>query len=73
MDFMRHFLLRGRTSEKLAEANVKVEEGFPTGVTTPVFGHVQNQMVPASTKDCAAGENLKTPGRRLFVSLKRRI
>ena len=30
-------------------------------------------MVSASTKDCAAGENLETQCRRLFVSLKRRI
>ena len=27
----------------------------------------------ASTQDCAAGENLETQCRRLFVSLKRRI
>src|SRR6266481_736908 len=50
-----------------------IEQGLSTGVTTPVFGHVQDQMMSTSAKDCPAGENLETQRSRLFVSLKRRI
>jgi hypothetical protein len=50
-----------------------LNKGLSTGVTTPVFGHVQDQMMSTSAKDCPAGENLETQRSRLFVSLKRRI
>ena len=37
------------------------------------LGHVQDQMVSASSEDGAAGKNLETQGRSLFVGLERRI
>ena len=43
------------------------------GVATPVFGHVQYQVVTASTKDRAAGKDLEAERCWLSVSLQCRI
>jgi len=48
-----------------------VEERFSFGITAPVFGLVQDQMVSASTQDRTAGKDFETQSGWLFVALER--
>ena len=48
-----------------------MEERFSLGITAPVFGLVQDQMVSASTQDRTAGKDSETQSGRLFVALER--
>ena len=48
-----------------------MEERFSFGITAPVFGLVQDQMVSASTQDRTAGKDFETQSGWLFVALER--